>query len=144
MVNGMEEEKMDRNNPKYYETFKYALPDDVLTAEYIRGNQGYPGTEDISALASMVEQGEVSENILKGIRALALATHNRFIKGNIEKLEKFRYERNVEDLRGEITKTLNELIELQGRETQLLRNLRDEVEKFWIGKPYSWETDEDV
>lgn len=134
----MEEEKIDKNNPKYYETFQYDLPDDEETAEHIRGNQGYPGTNDISDLAGMVERGEVPENILKGVRALSLATHNRFVEGHIEKLEKFRYESNTEDLCGKITKTLTELIELQGRETQILRNLRDEVQNFWIGKPYSY------
>ena len=133
---------MDKNNPKYYETFKYDLPDDEETAEHIRGNQGHPGTKDISNLASMVERGEIPENILKGIRALALATHNEFVKGNIKNSEKNRYASNTEDLCGKITETLTELIELQGRETQLLRNLRDEVQNFWIGKPYSYENND--
>ena len=132
----MGDEKIGRNNPEYYKTIKYDLPNDEETIEHIRGTQGSTGTEDISALANMIEQEEVPENILKGIRALSLATHNRFIKGNVEKFERFRYERNTEDLCGEITEILTELIELQGRETHLMRNLRDEVEKFWIGKPY--------
>lgn len=138
----MEEEKIDKNHPKYYETFKWDIPDNETAADYIDGTHTGFQDKKIPELVDKIRNGEIPEDIMSCLRVLALNAHNGYIRYYLEKSLRFRAERNFNELRGMLIETLDELIELQGKTTQILRNVRDKIQTFWIDKPYERNGDE--
>ena len=131
-----EEEKMNKNHPDYYRTFKWDIPDNETAANYIYGTHTGFSDREIPRLVDKILNGEIPDDIMPGLRVLALNAHNGFIRYNLEREQRIRQELNTMDLQGDLSSVLTNLIEMHGEIEQTLRNLRDKIDNFYIDKGY--------